>query len=121
MIANARDALGQAGTGAKAGAGGRIILKTAFRAGVRKRLGNGSTQKLPIELLIRDNGPGIAPGIQKNIFQPFVTSKANGQGLGLALVAKIVEDHNGIITVKSKPGKTVVSILLPVEKSVEKR
>ncbi|HFB55093.1 MAG TPA: hypothetical protein ENJ46_04135, partial [Hellea balneolensis] len=56
---------------------------------------------------------------RKNIFQPFVSTKANGQGLGLALVTKIIEDHGGVIDMFSEPGRTEFSILLPVD-NVEK-
>jgi two-component system nitrogen regulation sensor histidine kinase GlnL len=54
--------------------------------------------KLPIEVQVSDNGPGIDPALRDHIFEPFVSSKKNGQGLGLALVNKLVRDMNGRIS-----------------------
>lgn len=97
------------------GEGGEIILETAFRAGVsRKGAAGKKSQSLPIEIRILDNGPGIPPFIRDQIFQPFVTNKPSGQGLGLALVAKVAAAHGGLVEVRSRPGKTVFSILLPM-------
>ena len=69
---------------------------------------------MPIEIRIIDNGPGIPPAIRDQIFQPFVTNKPSGQGLGLALVTKVAAAHGGLVEVRSRPGKTVFSILLPM-------
>ena len=63
---------------------------------------------------VRDNGPGIPDDIRPHLFEPFVTSKASGSGLGLALVAKIVGDHGGLIEVDSRPGRTEFRLHLPV-------
>jgi len=52
---------------------------------------------LPLELSVKDNGPGIPQDIAANLFEPFITTKASGTGLGLALVAKIINDHGGVI------------------------
>jgi len=94
---------------------GEIILETAFRTGVSRKLASGEKgQSLPIEIRIIDNGPGIPPAIRDQIFQPFVTNKPSGQGLGLALVAKVAAAHGGLVEVRSRPGKTVFSILLPM-------
>ena len=94
---------------------GNIILETAFRSGVlRKGVSGQRDRSLPIEISIVDDGPGISASIREQIFQPFVTDKPTGQGLGLALVAKVIAAHDGLIEVKSRPGKTTFSILLPV-------
>lgn len=94
---------------------GEITLETTFRSGVRRpSTRDKEGQGLPIEIRITDDGPGIPPEIRDQIFQPFVTNKPSGQGLGLALVAKVAAAHGGLIEVRSRPGKTVFSILLPV-------
>ena len=94
---------------------GEITLSTAYRHGVRVAVG-GSSQRmhLPLKVTVRDNGPGIAEDIRPHLFEPFVTSKATGTGLGLALVAKIIGDHGGLIEVDSRPGRTEFCLFLPV-------
>jgi two-component system, NtrC family, nitrogen regulation sensor histidine kinase GlnL len=69
---------------------------------------------VPLYVSVRDNGPGIPDDIRPHLFEPFVTSRANGSGLGLALVAKIVGDHGGLIEVDSRPGRTEFRLHLPV-------
>ncbi|MGB0906296.1 MAG: two-component system sensor histidine kinase NtrB [Maricaulaceae bacterium] len=97
------------------GGSGEICLETAFRSGVIRKGGLGqSDHSLPIEIRIIDNGPGIPNDIRDQIFQPFVTNKPSGQGLGLALVAKVAAAHEGIVEVTSREGRTVFSLLLPV-------
>lgn len=71
-------------------------------------------EKLPLCVEIEDNGQGISPETLRRIFQPYFTTKTNGQGLGLPIVSKIVDDHGGTIDVSSKPGKTVFKINLPM-------
>ena len=111
LVKNASEAIGSSE--------GQVILKTSYRhsvlisvAGSRDRL------QLPIVVVIQDNGPGIPEDLQQSIFEPFVTTKSRGTGLGLALVAKIIEDHGGIIEIDSKPGLTSVSLFLPVHLGV---
>jgi len=92
-----------------------IKLSTAFRPGIRIAvLGVSERISLPLEIVIEDNGPGVPPDILPFLFDPFVTTKQNGSGLGLALVAKIVGDHGGVIDCDSRPGRTRFRILLPV-------
>jgi two-component system nitrogen regulation sensor histidine kinase GlnL len=69
---------------------------------------------LPLAVTVRDNGPGIPDDIRPHLFEAFVSSKPSGSGLGLALVAKIVGDHGGLIEVDSRPGRTEFRLWLPV-------
>jgi two-component system nitrogen regulation sensor histidine kinase GlnL len=92
-----------------------ITLGTGFQHGMRVSVPGSSTRlDLPLFLSVRDNGPGIPEDIRPHLFEPFVTSKATGSGLGLALVAKIVSDHGGLIEVDSRPGRTEFRLHLPV-------
>ena len=93
--------------------GGTIMLRTAYRAGVKVRTTRG-TESLPLQVSISDNGGGVPEELKPHIFEPFVTSKANGTGLGLALVSKVIADHGGVISCDSAPGFTVFRMLLPV-------
>lgn len=95
--------------------GGEITLTTAYQHGVRLAvLGSGQRQHLPLIVTVRDNGPGITEDIRPHLFDPFVSNKPSGSGLGLALVAKIVGDHDGLIEVDSRPGRTEFRLCLPV-------
>ncbi|MEL7468978.1 MAG: ATP-binding protein [Pseudomonadota bacterium] len=94
--------------------GGVIMLKTAYRAGVKVRTPRGQTESLPLQISISDNGTGVPEDLKSHIFEPFVTSKAKGSGLGLALVSKIVADHGGVISCDSSPGFTMFRMLMPV-------
>ena len=93
-----------------AGETGQIMLETSFRAGVR---GGSASRLLPIQIRIIDNGPGISKDMLAQIFQPFVTTKPEGQGLGLALVSKVAAAHQGLVEVESVPGRTIFTLLLP--------
>ncbi|HVV42216.1 MAG TPA: nitrogen regulation protein NR(II) [Nitrobacter sp.] len=100
---------------------GEIQLTTAFRPGVRLSVpGKKSRVSLPLEFCVRDNGPGVPEDLLPNLFDPFVTTKASGSGLGLALVAKIVGDHGGIIECESQPRRTTFRVLLPMFNTVQK-
>ena len=96
-----------------AGSSGQIRLETSFRAGVRS---GKSSRQLPVQIRIIDDGPGISKDLLAQIFQPFVTTKPEGQGLGLALVSKVAAAHEGLVEVQSVPGRTVFSLLLPSPK-----
>jgi two-component system nitrogen regulation sensor histidine kinase GlnL len=94
---------------------GRITLRTAFRPGVRIGLpGSGARVGLPMMIEVEDNGPGIQDQLKPHLFDPFVTTKRTGTGLGLALVAKIIGDHGGVIECESVPRQTVFRVLLPL-------
>jgi two-component system, NtrC family, nitrogen regulation sensor histidine kinase GlnL len=111
LVKNAAEAI----TGAEGAAHGEIVLSTAYRHGMRLALPGGEQRMhLPLVVTVRDNGPGIPEDIMPNLFDPFVTSKPSGSGLGLALVAKIVADHGGLIEVESRPGRTEFSLHLPM-------
>jgi len=95
--------------------GGEIVLTTAFRHGVRLALPGGERRvQLPLWVSVGDNGPGIPAEIAGNLFDPFVTTKTNGSGLGLALVAKLIGDHGGTIEFDSEPGQTSFHVMLPM-------
>ena len=114
LMANARDAC--AGVDHP-----RIIVRTRFASGIQVHHGSGGkVLRLPIELRVSDNGPGIAPSVRDHIFDPFVSSKKHGQGLGLALVQKLVRDMNGRVTHDRDEGKGITHfrLHLPVAGSV---
>lgn len=92
-----------------------IKISTAFRPGIKISVaGTSGRISLPLEIVIEDNGPGVSADVLPFLFDPFVTTKSNGSGLGLALVAKIIGDHGGVIDVDSMPGRTRFRVLLPV-------
>lgn len=95
---------------------GRIIMSTSFRPGVRLSVqGSDSRISLPLMIQIEDNGSGVPEHLKEHLFDPFVTTKPYGTGLGLALVAKIINDHGGIIELDSEPKRTVFRVLLPMQ------
>ena len=109
LVKNAAEAIDQGGDK------GRIVLTTAFRPGVRLTVpGSGTRVALPLMIEVVDNGPGVLEAMKPHLFDPFVTSKRTGSGLGLALVAKIIGDHGGIIECDSEPKRTIFRILLPM-------
>jgi two-component system, NtrC family, nitrogen regulation sensor histidine kinase GlnL len=108
LVKNAAESIGE-GTG-----DGEIHLSTAFRPGVRLSLPGSKTRvSLPLEFCVKDNGPGVSEDLMPHLFDPFVTTKPTGSGLGLALVAKIIGDHGGIIECESQPRRTIFRVLMP--------
>ena len=94
---------------------GEIVLSTAYRRGVSLALpGIGSRIHLPLAITVQDNGNGVPDDLREHLFDPFVTTKKNGSGLGLALVAKIVGDHGGVIEFESRAKRTTFSVSLPM-------
>jgi two-component system nitrogen regulation sensor histidine kinase GlnL len=94
--------------------GGVITLSTHYRHGVRLALGHARTaQELPIVVEVKDNGPGVPPDLEDHLFEPFVTTKPKGRGLGLALVAKVVADHGGVVSLERGDPGTIARVRLP--------
>ncbi len=109
LVKNAAEAIGEDAFD------GEIELSTAFRMGVRlKTAGSPVPVSLPLEFCVRDNGAGVSPDIAAHLFDPFVSNKASGTGLGLALVAKIIGDHGGIVECESHPRRTIFRVLMPM-------
>jgi len=110
LVKNAAEALASAPK-----SGGVISLKSAFRPGMRLVMPGSPTRvNLPLEFIVADNGPGVPADLEPHLFEPFVTTKANGSGLGLALVAKIVRDHGGIVECQSTGRGTTFRVLMPL-------
>jgi two-component system nitrogen regulation sensor histidine kinase GlnL len=105
LLKNASEAAGDGG--------GTITLRSFFEHSYSLRRSDGTGRSLPLQIEITDDGPGLPPSIKDEIFDPFVSGKENGTGLGLALVSKIISDHQGWIAVNSVPGRTVFRISLP--------
>ncbi len=94
---------------------GAIILATRYQQGVRLAVpGSHTRQHLPLMVTVEDNGSGIPEEVRQHLFDPFVTTKSGGKGLGLALVAKLVNDHGGVIEFDSEPGRTLFRVMLPM-------
>jgi two-component system nitrogen regulation sensor histidine kinase GlnL len=109
LVKNASESIGEAASD------GEIQLTTAFRPGVRLKLpGSKTPVSLPLEFCVKDNGPGVSEDLRPHLFDPFVSTKPTGSGLGLALVAKIVGDHGGIIECESQVRHTVFRVLMPM-------
>lgn len=112
LIKNAAEACRQGGT---------IRLRSFYDLSLRLRRKDGLSGALPLNVEIIDDGPGIKPEIAASIFEPFVSGRENGTGLGLALVSKIITDHDGWISVDSTPGRTVFRVSLPMAPREKKK
>ncbi|MGO7337952.1 two-component system sensor histidine kinase NtrB [Rhizobium leguminosarum] len=110
LVKNAAEAVGDRSDG-------EIMLTTAYRPGIRLSVA-GTREKisLPLEFCVHDNGPGVPLDLVPHLFDPFITTKPNGSGLGLALVAKIIGDHGGIIECDSQNSRTTFRVLMPASK-----
>ncbi|CAN7348723.1 MULTISPECIES: two-component system sensor histidine kinase NtrB [Rhizobium] len=110
LVKNAAEAVGDRPDG-------EIMLTTAYRPGIRLSVA-GTREKisLPLEFCVHDNGPGVPADLVPHLFDPFITTKPNGSGLGLALVAKIIGDHGGIIECDSQNNRTTFRVLMPASK-----
>lgn len=107
LVKNAAEAIGDHPSG-------EIILTTAFRPGIRLSVpGTREKVSLPLEFCVQDNGPGVPADLLPHLFDPFITTKTNGSGLGLALVAKIIGGHGGIVECDSQNNRTIFRILMP--------
>jgi two-component system nitrogen regulation sensor histidine kinase GlnL len=103
LLKNASEAVADKGT---------IRLHSYFEHSFRLRRSDGTGQSMPLQIEVIDDGPGLPENIKGDIFDPFVSGRENGTGLGLALVSKIISDHGGWISVTSVPGRTVFRISL---------
>ena len=106
LVKNACEALGPEGT---------VIIRTFYDQGLRLPLPDGLGRRLPLHVEIIDNGPGLPKALANHVFEPFVTTKNNGKGLGLALVSKIIAQHRAWISVASQPGHTKFRVSLSVQ------
>jgi two-component system nitrogen regulation sensor histidine kinase GlnL len=93
---------------------GHIKVRTSYNSGVKLAMQGNKTQNLPLQIEIIDNGCGVPSSLITEIFDPFVTSKSNGTGLGLSLVSKIIAAHGGLIECNSADGRTMFCVRLPV-------
>ena len=106
LLKNASEAAGPGG--------GTLTVKTFYDHSLRLRRRDGSGATVPLQIEVEDDGPGLPPELADSIFDPFVSGRENGTGLGLALVSKIVSEHDGLIGVESRPGRTAFRISLPL-------
>ena len=99
---------------------GEVVVSTAYQQGFRLAVpGTESQVDLPLVVGVQDNGDGIPENLRRQIFDPFITTKMGGSGLGLALVAKLVGEHGGVIDVESRQRRTLFRVMLPVMKRRE--
>lgn len=109
LVKNAAEAIGRSGRG------GTIRIRSFYDGTLRLAPAGAEPQGrcLPLQIEIEDDGPGIPEAIMAEVFEPFVSGRENGTGLGLALVSKIIADHGAWIALESRPGRTVFRISLP--------
>ena len=107
LIKNACEALGSEG---------KVTIRTFYDPSLRLPLPDGTGRRLPLHVEIIDNGSGLPTALANHVFDPFVTTKNNGKGLGLALVSKIIAQHRAWISVTSQAGLTNFRVSLSVQK-----
>jgi two-component system nitrogen regulation sensor histidine kinase GlnL len=108
LVKNACEAIGSASNG-------EIVLSTGFKPGIRLSVpGSAKRLTLPLEFAVHDNGGGIPRDLVPNLFDPFVTTKSNGSGLGLALVAKIIRDHGGVVECENHERGATFKVMMPI-------
>jgi two-component system nitrogen regulation sensor histidine kinase GlnL len=105
IIKNAAEAI--------SGKRGVIRMRTSYNSGVKLVMQGHKTQNLPLKIEITDNGCGVPENLISDIFDPFVTSKSNGTGLGLSLVSKIIAAHGGMVECSNANGRTTFCVRLP--------
>ena len=117
LVANAREAC-------EGRPDGVVTVRTRFVSGlIFSAIRPGRSVRLPIELTVSDNGSGIPAELREHVFEPFVTSKSGGQGLGLALVRRLVRDMDGRIAHErdQRAGLTHFRIHLPIARPEESK
>ncbi|TCM22137.1 two-component system nitrogen regulation sensor histidine kinase GlnL [Novosphingobium sp. PhB165] len=117
LVSNAREAC-------QGEAEPRVVIRTRFASGLQLHTtDSGEPVRLPVELRVTDNGPGVDAAMRDHIFEPFVTTKKAGQGLGLPLVRKLVRDMNGRITHErdDEAGLTHFRVHLPLARETRGR
>ncbi|QIE44419.1 PAS domain-containing sensor histidine kinase [Pseudohalocynthiibacter aestuariivivens] len=112
LLKNAAEAAG--------GQGGTITLRTYYEQSLRVRGSDGAGRSLPLQIEVIDDGPGLPADIADDVFDPFVSGRENGTGLGLALAAKIISEIGGWISVSSVPGRTIFRISLARAQTTDK-
>ncbi len=100
---------------------GVIRIRTFYKSGIKFAAKGAKSESVPLHIEIIDNGPGIPSDLLPEIFEPFVTSKAKGNGLGLSLVSQVVAAHGGLVECESEAGRTVFRVRLPLWRQVEER